>query len=143
MTNESPVLQIKTTTLVSFCSSVFLLVGLLLVLIGVYSGSRTAINTLALSQYPTTGVLSFLPCSYSYPQRESDCAPTGDYYDDEGNLRKPTELERANDEAYKRTCLARIAETRAETRANDINTSIFFLFIGAGVLIVRKIVFRG
>jgi hypothetical protein len=119
-----------------------LFIGIFLILIGVYAAGRTVINIVAFPKYPTTGVLStslmgFVP----YEQREEDCMYVQTYYDEEGNVRTSTDVEREQEQMNTDRCLDSIQSSRDAAKANDIGQSALFLFLGAGVLIARKIFF--
>lgn len=114
-----------------------LFVGVLSILLGLFSAFRVALNyKLYPGKYPTTGVFS----PGYFGQREEDCMyPIGPYFTEKGDPRKPsaeeTEIEKLNQER----CLSQVKEARRTTEINDLNTIAFFLFIGIGVLASKKI----
>ena len=123
----------------------FTFVGVILLLIGIYAAVRTGINFLAFSKYPQSGVLTLsffgnMPPSYT---REQDCTYTHYYYDVDGKTaRQPTKEEAAQEKRDETNCLTSVVESRETAKINDISQSLFFLFLGAGVLVARKILLR-
>lgn len=114
-----------------------LFVGVLAILLGLFSAFRVGLNyKLYPGKYPTTGL--FNPGYYG--QREEDCLyPMGPYFTEKGMTRQPsveeTQLEKTNQDR----CLSQVKEARRNTEISDLTTVAFFLFIGAGVLVSKKI----
>ena len=121
-----------------------LFVGVLLLLIGLYSASRTLINFFFFEKYPTYGVISLnfsgIP---AYSQKEQDCFYPQIYYTADGRtVRDATEAEKESEKAQKDNCIEGVKEVRNSAKVNDISQSLLFLFLGAGLIISRKIFFK-
>lgn len=124
-------------------AGVFVLVATLLLLVGIFASVKTAINMVAFTKYPTSGVLSmsfFGPLSYQ--QREEDCTNPQIYYSTDNKIRQPTKDEKENEMNQQKICINSVGFTREATKVNDVSLSIFFLFLGVGLLITKKIAFR-
>lgn len=132
---KNPVLQVNLGSFVTFVAAILLLIG-------IYTSIRTAINLAAYDKYPTVGVLSLnffgMP---PYMQREEDCFNPIPYYTNDGKFRQATNEEKEMEKNNQRFCVNSINAGRESTKSNDINTSLFFLFIGTGLLIVKKFLF--
>lgn len=113
--------------------------GVVLFLVGLYLAGRTAVNFLLFTRYPTSGVFPIntgSPVSY---QKEEDCDFS--YYPQNPD-RLLTDEEFAKEQmAQNELCLASVREGRNQAKANDISQSLFFLFLGAGILASRKTFF--
>lgn len=114
-----------------------LFVGVLSILLGLFSAFRVALNyKLYPGKYPTTGL--FNPGYYG--QTEEDCSyPVGPYFTEKGDPRKPSVEEIEIEKLNKERCLSQVKEARRTTEVSDLNTVAFFLFIGIGVLASKKI----
>src|SRR2546425_513880 len=99
---------------------VVLLIGLVLLLTGLYGTARTVVNVIAFEKYPLGGVLNFtLPWSGSTPyvnlQREGDCAtnyyylPPTYYQADNVTPRPPTDIEKQQAEVQKQQTAMQLA----------------------------------
>ncbi len=117
----------------------FSLLGVLLLLVGVYTILRVGINEAAFDKYPQGGVY---PINFSGNapifQRESDCTYAQTYYDNNGNLRQPNTQEKKMSAQDKKRCLDGVADTRRTSEANDLSAAGFFLFVGAAFLLIRR-----
>ncbi len=114
-------------------------VALVILLIGIYAALHVLVN-LMLPKYPQSGVLA-LNTTGSTPnmQRESDCINTHLYYAEDGkSTREPTQVEKQQDQADYKRCLAGIAEVRQEVKISDMTAAALFLFLGLGFLILPK-----
>lgn len=111
--------------------------GLLFLLVGIFLSARTLLNFFLLPEYPATGIVSlsglfgFAPF---YP-KEEDCLYMPYPEVDVISGIAPDQ------ERQKESCLNNIKETRKQVRMSDITISLFFLFMGAGVLATRKVFF--
>lgn len=114
-----------------------LFVGVLSILLGLFSAFRVGINyKLYPGKYPTTGL--FNPGYYG--QREEDCLyPTGPYLDAKSLPRNQTAEEMKIEQLNQERCLSQVLESRRTTEIGDLTTVAFFLFIGLGVLASKKI----
>lgn len=129
------VLQVNLHTLATF-------VGVIFLLLGVYTAIRVAANLKMYEKYPTVGVLNLnIFGTYTIaPQRDEDCSYITPYYGPDGTLRAATADEKTNELMQKENCLKGVTATREATKTNDINTAIFLLFMGAGLFALRKFV---
>lgn len=122
----------------------FTFIGLMLVLLGLYSSARTAVNLFAFEKYPQGGVLSFnignMPIPYF--QQEKDCNYPRTYYNNDGRIRSATPEEKTDEQNQKQQCLDSVKESRNQAKINDISQSLLFLFLGVGVLVTRKVFFK-
>ncbi len=135
------------------------LIGFVLLLIGLYSSIRTAVNLIVFPKYPTVSVLSFGSAGF-YGPREEDCMIYPPPFTDEivatGNTSINVGLETIEekkqlmeqkkmmeDQAKKQqeACISGAVQMREQTKVNDISQSLLFLFLGGGVLLVRKYLF--
>ncbi len=114
-----------------------LFVGVLSVLLGMFSAFRVGLNyKLYPGKYPTAGIFS----PGYYGQREEDCIyPMGPYFTEKSVPRKPTAEETEMEKLNQERCLSQVKEARKTTEISDLNTIAFFLFIGIGVLASKKI----
>lgn len=128
-------------------------IGFLLLLTGVYASMRTAINFAVFPKYPTVSVLSF-GMSTIYGPREEDCIVYPPPFTDEITISSETSVmeskqiveekkKMAEDQAKKQqeACISATVQARNQTKVNDISQSLLFLFLGGGVLLVRKYLF--
>lgn len=113
------------------------IIALLFVLIGIFVGLRTISNLFLFTKYPNSGALSF---GQSYGQKEEDCAYPQTYFDYEGKPRPATAQEKQISTDQQEMCLKSVANSRHTTKVNDVSLSIFFLFIGLGLMIGKKYV---
>ncbi len=117
-------------------------IAAMLLLIGIYSIVRIGINLAMYNKYPTVGVLNLNFFGPPYiPQRDEDCLNPMSYYTNDGKLRPGTEDELVNEKNQQQICLNSVKAARETTKANDINTALFFVFMGGGFLIVKKFFF--
>ncbi|HEY4512072.1 MAG TPA: hypothetical protein VJH63_00215 [Candidatus Paceibacterota bacterium] len=143
-------------------------IGVVLLLFGIYGLARTCINIFAFEKYPQEGVYPPFPFFQSaaqipyYAGREEDCIANYVYYPtpylsypglphdivnspdapplpSAEELKKNEELVKIQNEMQKQNCLSGIKEAREKARVNDLSQSVLFLFLGAGVLIARRI----
>lgn len=121
-----------------------LLIGLILLITGLYGAGRSVVNMTMFDKYPTTGVYSFSffnGCQQPvYQQREQDCLYPLTYYKTDGiTLREPTEGELQRDTAQQQICVGGVTEARDAAKVNDISQSLLYLVLGAGILVSRKL----
>ena len=117
-------------------------IGSVLLLIGIYAGVRTGMNVALFDKYPQNGVLSInFNGTPPYFQMEKDCSYPQTYTDKDGKSRPATVEEKNNEQEQKRLCLEGVKEARNNAKVNDISQSLFFLFLGAGILVTRKLFF--
>lgn len=110
------------------------LLGLILLLIGIYGGARTIVNMKFFEKYPTTGIYSM----YGYMEREEDCEYPMTYSTPDGKNRPATDEEKEAEMKQKEICLSRVTSSRANARVNDVSMSLLFVLLGAGVLLSKK-----
>ncbi len=117
-------------------------IGLILLLLGIYSSARTAINLAFFEKYPTSGTLSIIPLGIPpfYGPREEDCMMmSSPPMPVEGDIKvMPYPYDADN---QKNSCLESVRQSREQAKINDISQSLLFLFLGAGVLHARKKLF--
>lgn len=119
------------------------LVGVILLLLGIFGTVRTAVNLLAFSKYPTTGIFTInITGIPPYYQREEDCMFPQTYYTQDGKPRGSTTEEQAQSKEQQRICLTGIRDSREATKTNDISTSLLFLFLGVGILSTKRFFFK-
>ncbi len=119
--------------------------GIFMLLIGIFAAGRTVINMyLFPTQYPQSGVLAVnIGGQQPYYQRESDCNyPPTPSYDSSGKMAPPSPEQTKIDNQNKSNCLAGVKDTREQTKINDIATSLLFLFVGFGLLVMRRFFFK-
>ena len=120
-------------------SSWVLFIGIMLLLIGIYAAGRTAINLAFFQKYPQGGVLSInINGVPPYYQKESDCLYPSTYVDDT----KTQEQRMTDEKKQQEICLSNVSDERERAKINDISQSMLFLFLGAGILISKKIFFK-
>ena len=138
MTTET---QTKGSQLMLFFGSLFLLIGL-------YGGLRIVHVQVRKVPYPSSGVfpqnLLFTQNTTSYG-RESDCDQYPQVYYDYGTdgKQKPrpaTEEEIGVQQQLLVRCINGFNEDRAKQAQRDRNEAAFLIFVGAGLLIARKII---
>lgn len=118
----------------------FLFFGILLTLIGVFLSLRVAFNFVYYTNYPVYGAL---PVSFTavYPslQTEADCLAPKTYYGPGGEISASPSADQVmqakNDED---SCLRSVSEQRLSSKTSDIAQTAFFLFLGLGILGIRK-----
>lgn len=118
------------------------LIGLLLLLVGVYMSVRTVVNLAFFDKYPTGGVM-ITPMSFfggmPYEQREEDCTMMGQvYFKPDGMPRQPSEDEKKMAIQQEKLCIDSVKRSRETAKINDIASSLLFVFMGAGVLIGKR-----
>lgn len=119
------------------------LLGLLLLLLGVYMTVRTCTNFIFFKKYPTTGVMPVMPFyggGMPYSQREDDCYMyyPQTYFKPDGLPRTATIDEKKMEEQQKKSCLSGVEQARETAKVNDISSSLLFVFLGLGVLIGKR-----
>jgi len=118
------------------------LLGLLLLLLGIYMAVRTGTNLIFFKKYPTTGVMPVTPFfgGMPYSQREEDCMMSypQTYFKENGQPRAATKEDKKMEEQQKNLCISGVVQAREAAKINDISTSLLFVFLGLGVLIGRK-----
>lgn len=135
-TQQGTMLQVNLGSFVAFVAALFLLIGL-------YASVRIGINlNMYKNKYPTTGVLNLsLTGQPPFIQREEDCSNPMTYYTSDGKPRPATKEDKDSEKVQQQVCINSVKATRDATKINDINTALFFLFLGAGLLIVKKFFF--
>jgi len=133
---QKEIKQSKTNAFIS-------LLGLLLLLLGIYMSVRTGINLTFFKKYPTTGVLSIGSAFFGgmpYSQREEDCMMSypQTYFDDKGQPRPATNDDKRMEEQQKKYCISGVEQAREASKINDISSSLLFVFLGMGVLIGKR-----
>ena len=116
-------------------------VGLVCLLLGIYASGRIYINSYVLDKYPTNGVLRVTSFP-TYGQREDDCSFESPYFSAEGKMRPATEEELKIEQSQKDRCISSIHATRQQAKIEDIGTAAFFLFLGVGILLSKKLFLR-
>ncbi len=115
--------------------------GLLSLMIGLYASARIYINMYVLEKYPSSGVLN--TTSYpTYGQREEDCVFTNPYFSSEGQIRPASEAEVNIEADQQKRCIDSVQETRRAAKVEDMSQAAFFLFLGLGILISKKLFLR-
>ena len=118
------------------------LVGLLLLLVGIYMGVRTGTNLVFFKKYPTSGVMPTLTLfggGMPYSQREEDCAMYPQtYFKPDGQARTATTDEKLAEERSRKSCISGIEQNRETAKVNDISSSLLFVFLGVGVLVGKR-----
>lgn len=118
------------------------LLGLILLLLGIFMSVKTGINLAFFDKYPTMGSTSLAPIFFGgmpYSQREEDCMIYPQIYTKmSGEPRAATEDEKKMEEVQKQSCINSVIQARETAKINDISTSLLFLFLGLGVLIGRR-----
>ncbi len=123
--------QQKSSNWISFISIVCILIGF-------YALARLTFNLVAYPAYPMTGVIPFFQTN-QYVQQERDCQyPPMTYYNTDGNMRKATAEEMQFETQQRQMCLDTVRDARILAKTNDINFSLFFLFIGIGIVVTKK-----
>lgn len=126
----------KVNTLVTF-------VGVILLLIGIYSSLRTALNFIVFKNYPTTSIyyinLTGVP---PHMQRDEDCMYLQTYFTPDGKTRPATPEEKANEKEQQRLCLTGVRDARENAKASDVSSSLLFLFLGLGILTTKRFFFK-
>lgn len=117
--------------------------SVLLLLVGMYTTARTAINLFVMKQYPSSGVLpvnlfSVAPNYYAPARLANDCFYPQTYYGDAGSLRSPNEMERNQEKKQQEHCVNGLNEERENVKMNDMAVSAFFLTLGAGTVLAKK-----
>ena len=116
------------------------LIGLLLLLLGVYMSVRTATNFVFFKKYPTTGVMPTMTFmgGMPYSQREEDCMYPQTYFKPDGQSRSATSDEKKVEEQQRKTCISGVEQGREAAKVNDISSSLLFIFLGVGVLVGKR-----
>ncbi len=125
----------------SLGASLYMLVVVISIAIGVYGTARVTLNTIVFEKYP---VSSMMPMMYGgYYQSEADCTNTSLYYAMDGlQTREPTEQERMIDDQRTASCLDTVKESRKMSMVSDIGGAILSLGIGIGLMLVKKHMFK-
>lgn len=137
---KPPILILVAENRHSTIAQIIYFVGFFLLLIGAYGMGRTVVNIVIFDKYPLEGAIpnNLLVSNNNYfSQREADCAPYQSYFDANNLPRVATAEEKVMEKDNEQRCLTGINEDRARTKRNDINTSLFFLFLGLGALASR------
>ncbi len=114
-------------------------IGIVLLLIGIFASARTIYNITVMPTYPQSGVLFFNTTGMvPYYQSASDCAQTQPYYGQDGNVRQPSAEEQKQQNMTQQNCLKGVTNAQQQAKMNDIGTSVFFVFLGLGVLLSRR-----
>lgn len=115
-------------------------IGIVLLLIGIYAAVRTTVNVFTFEKYPIdNGFFSFVFSPY---QSEADCLNPQKYYTNDGKERTATEQEKQDAKVQEESCLSQVQDSRKSAKTNDISASILYLFLGAGILLTRKFMFK-
>jgi len=135
--------------------AVIILIGVVLIILGLFTAGRTGLNMLFFKQYPILGSspLGFLGFTGSYQvygptgpiTREEDCRfyqvqPA--YYTSDGEAREPTKKELETEKEGQELCRINISEARTNTKIQDISSAILLLSLGSGILISSKFLFK-
>lgn len=116
-------------------------IGMILLLVGIYASLRLGINLVAFDKYPQEGVISLNFAGAPYFQKEQDCSYPAVYFEDGTSAERPaTEGEMKRDAENQRTCLQSVADARETAKKNDISQALLFLFMGAGLLLSRRFI---
>ncbi len=123
------------------------LIGLLLLLVGIFGVLRITINVVAFEKYPSAGIFNFTNNNYS--PREEDCMSITNSFpfpvNPDGSTQKMTkEYEQIMLDQQQQqftSCVASAVSARDQAKVNDISQSLLALFLGVGVLMVRKYIF--
>ncbi len=124
-----------------------MLIGVILLIAGIYGAARTAINLLAFEKYPTEKIFQWNlfnnPAYYGVvPPKESDCFYPQYFYKPDGlTMREPNALEKKMQEDQRTQCIANVDAARHSTKVADVSQSLLYLALGAGILAFRKIFF--
>lgn len=119
------------------------LLGVILLLLGIFGSVRTAVNLVAFSKYPTSGIFTInLTGIPPYYQRESDCTYPQTYYTPDGKPRESTKEEKALAKQQEASCSTGVQNAREAAKTNDISTSLLFLFLGVGILSTKRFFFK-
>ncbi len=116
-----------------------------MLLIGVFAAIRTVANIYVFpTAYPQAGALALsLGGQQPYYQKESDCNyPPTPSYDPAGKMIAPSAEQTKIDGQNKANCLAGVKDSREQAKVNDIATSAMFLFVGFGLLVMRRFFFK-
>mgnify|MGYP001590678103 CR=1 FL=1 len=121
-----------------------LLIGLVMLILGLYGAGRTAINMTMFDKYPIVCFysLSFFGNSQMsmYTQREQDCLYPITYLKTDGmTLRPGSKEEIARNTAQQQICVSGVTEARNNAKINDISQSLLYLVLGGGILVSRKL----
>lgn len=120
-------------------SSWITFIGIVFLLIGIFASARTIYNIATMPAYPQSGVLYFNTSGMvPYFQRASDCTQTQPYYGQDGTVRQPNEAEQKQQTMTQDNCLKGVTDAQQQAKTNDIGTSVFFVFLGLGVLLSRR-----
>lgn len=121
----------------------FVLIAAISLLVGIFASVKTVANVVMFKKYPTTGVLNMSFFGQPpYSQREEDCYYPQTYYSADNKIRPATKDELENEKKTQEACLKNVVVARENTKNNDVSVSIFFIFLGAGLIIVKKIALR-
>ncbi len=127
----------------SLGASIYIIIAVIAIGIGVYGAFRTVANYFIFEKYPVSGGGMSMMMGGGYYQTEADCLYTRTYYDEKGvGSRTPTQVELAAETSEKDRCLNQVMESRKMSQVNDIGGSVLSMIIGFGLLYVRKTVFK-
>jgi len=120
--------------------SVIALIGLVLLLVGIYASVRTTINLIFFEKYPVNGVLTINIGAYPpyYSQREEDCQYPMSYFTPNGEPRPATDDEKSYEKKQLEICLSGVAQARESAKINDVSMAGLFLLLGIGVLVGKR-----
>ena len=120
------------------------LIGLFLLLMGIFMTVRTGVNLIFFKKYPTTGIMAIATPFFGgmpYSQREEDCMMYPQmYYKPDGQPRTATADEKKMEEQQKKSCVSGVEQSREAAKINDISSSLLFVFLGLGVLIGKRFI---
>ena len=123
------------------------LIGFLLILVGIYGSVRTAVNIVALPKYPSISIFTLGSMGGFYGPREEDCLmgmgifPPYPTEVGKSISEEDKKLMKEQEKKQQEACINSAIQAREQTKVNDISQSLLFLFLGGGVLLVRKYLF--
>jgi len=127
----------------SLGASIYIIIAVIAIGIGVYGAFRTVANYFLFEKYPVSGGGMSMMFGGGYYQTENDCLYVRSYYDEKGiSMRTPTDYELTSETQERERCLSQVKESRKMSQVNDIGGSILSMVIGFGLLYVRKSVFK-
>ena len=127
----------------SLGASVYIIVAVIALAMGVYGVIRTTSNFLIFEKYPVSNGGIGMMFGGGYYQTENDCLYVRSYYDEKGvGMRSPSEYELTVETEEKERCLSQVAESRKTTKVNDIGGSLLSLLVGAGLFYSRRFLFK-
>lgn len=127
----------------SLGASIYIIIAVIAIGMGVYGAVRTVANYFLFEKYPVSGGGMSMMFGGGYYQTENDCLYTRMYYDEKGaGSRIATQDELTAETQDRERCLKQVIESRKMSQINDIGGSILSMVIGFGLLYVRKSVFK-